>query len=389
MKRSRISFALLGLFAGIAHAQSSVTLYGILDAGINYTNNASGHPLYTMSQGIMQGSRFGFKGVEDLGGGMSAIFDLEAGTNIANGTAGQGGAEFGRQAWVGLSSRYGKVTLGRQVDSDSDFVGPFMVADQWGSGVSAHAGDIDNMNNTYRVNNSVKYMSVDYSGFTFGGMYGFGGVPGAPGRNQIFSLGAAYGHGPLTLGAAYVNIRDPNISYSGSNPNTLAPAGANITNPIYSGFASATTEQIIALGFAYQFGAATIGGNYSNVQFRGLGNAAVGPTRLANGTNVAGGTGKVNDVEVNFKYQVNPALLLGAAWTYTKINGNQSATYNQLTLGVDYFLSKRTDVYLLGAAERASGTNSQGQTAVADINLMSPSTSNQQTYVRLGIRHKF
>jgi hypothetical protein len=77
------------------------------------------------------------------------------------------------------------------------------------------------------------------------------------------------------------------------------------------------------------------------------------------------------------------------AWNYTKESGNGNATYNQFTLGTDYFLSKRTDVYLEGMLEHASGRNSQGVTAVAAINTLSPSNSNQQTYIRLGIRHKF
>src|SRR5260370_41929819 len=91
------------LMAGVAHAQSSVTLYGLLDAGVVYINNQSGHANVETITGQTNGSRFGFKGAEDLGGGMKAIFTLENGFDTSNGKLLQGSREFGRQAFVGLT----------------------------------------------------------------------------------------------------------------------------------------------------------------------------------------------------------------------------------------------------------------------------------------------
>ncbi|MEA3082433.1 MAG: hypothetical protein QOC89_130, partial [Paraburkholderia sp.] len=90
--------------ANLAHAQGSVTLYGIIDEGLNYISNRGGGKVFSTTSGVIQGSRWGVRGVEDLGGGLKATFMLENGFDASTGKLGQGGLEFGRQAWVGLSS---------------------------------------------------------------------------------------------------------------------------------------------------------------------------------------------------------------------------------------------------------------------------------------------
>ena len=102
-----------------AQAQSSVTLYGLIDAGISYVNHAAvgttgSSKNFKYDDGVSQGSRWGLRGAEDLGGGLKAIFTLESGFNSGNGTLGQGGAMFGRQAYVGLSKDgIGSLKIGR------------------------------------------------------------------------------------------------------------------------------------------------------------------------------------------------------------------------------------------------------------------------------------
>ncbi|CAG4885505.1 porin [Paraburkholderia saeva] len=390
MKKSLLALAALGTFAGVAHAQSSVTLYGIIDEGFNYTSNKGGHQLYNLSSGVLQGSRFGLRGTEDLGGGLKAIFVLENGFDVNSGALGQGGLMFGRQAYVGLSSQLGTVTLGRQYDSVVDYVGPLEVGDQWGGYIAAHPGDLDNFNNAYRTNNTVKFASKNYGGLTFGGTYSFGGVAGSMSTNQIWSLGAGYANGPLVLGVGYLNARTPSNAGGLFGNNTATATPSAVGSPVYSGYVSANTYQVIGAGGAYTFGAATIGATYSNTKFMNLG---------ANGTTAFrhGDTATFNNAEINFKYQLTPALLVGAAFDYTdgsdveQANGttNGGAKYYQGALGVDYFLSKRTDVYLTGVFQKASGTDSKNETAVAAINNLNSSTSDRQTTVRIGIRHKF
>ncbi|MDR5780396.1 porin [Caballeronia sp. LZ065] len=387
MKKSLLALAALGVFAGAAHAQSSVTLYGIIDAGFVYTNNAAGQKQYQMNSGNLQGSRWGLRGTEDLGGGLKAIFVLENGFNVFNGRLGQGGAEFGRQAYVGLgSTQFGTVTLGRQYDSVVDYTGAFEVGSQWASYFGAHPGDLDNLNNSNRVNNAIKYTSANYAGFTFGGLYSLGGNAGQFNRNQIWSVGAGYAQGPLQLGAGYLNVKDPNYSFFGNTPASSTTASNMAASRVYSGFASAKTQQVISAGGAYTFGAATVGATYSNTQFKDV--ASEAGTGL-NPAGYTGGSGKFHNAEINFKYQLTPALLLGVAYDYTKGYGLGDAKYHQAMLGADYFLSKRTDLYIDGVYQHASGTDSTGRSAVASINGLSPSSTTNQLAAIVGIRHKF
>src|SRR5215469_1174898 len=188
MKIKIFSTAAVVAFSGYAHAQSSVTLYGIVDDGFNFVTNSGGAHLYSLVSGGIQSSRWGLRGNEDLGGGLSSVFVLENGFDLNSGKLGQGGLEFGRQAYAGLSSRYGTVTFGRQYDSVVDYIGPFAAGDQWGGYIAAHPGDLDNFNNSYRTNNTIKYASANYAGLTFGGTYSFGGTAGDFSHNQIFSV---------------------------------------------------------------------------------------------------------------------------------------------------------------------------------------------------------
>jgi len=383
MKKSLLALAALGTFAGAANAQSSVTLYGIVDAGFVYNNNSAGNKLYSTSAGNLQGDRWGLRGTEDLGGGLKALFVLENGFNAFTGKLNQGGDEFGRQAYVGLSSQFGTVTLGRQYDSVVDYTGALEVGSQWASFYAAHPGDLDNMNNSNRVNNSIKYASTNYSGITFGGLYSLGGVAGQFNRNQIFSAGLGYAQGPLVLGAGYFNVKNPNYSFFGNNSTSSATASNMTGSQVYSGFATAKTQQVISAGGAYTFGPATVGATYSNTQFKDLGQTAVAGARAVTGD------AKFHNAELNFKYQLTPALLLGAAYDYTKGYSIANEKIHQGVLGVDYFLSKRTDLYADGIYQHASGTNSLNGTATAQINGLSASSTSNQVAAVVGIRHKF
>jgi predicted porin len=383
--------------SGVAHGQSSVTIYGIIDEGLNYISNSGGGRVFSNTSGVIQGSRWGLRGSEDLGGGLKAVFVLENGFDASTGKLGQGGLEFGRQAWVGLSSaRFGTVTLGRQYDSRVDFVGPLVAATRWGGAFGTHPADIDNLNNSFRINNSVKYKSPSFGGFAFSALYSLGGVAGSVGRNQIYSVGGGYTYGPFALGAAYLNARNPNVSYFGATGTVAATSngvpGSNLgTAPSLSGFASASTYQSITAGGGFQFGAAHVGLTYSNTAFKGLGDTTSGP-------NPQGFSGNMHysNVEINGEYRVGAALLLGVAYDYMKGSSLSSArgtvggaTWQQVSLGADYSLSKRTDVYLMAMYQHAAGTDSTGGAAHAAIYTITPSDSNHQSVVRVGIRHRF
>lgn len=399
---------LLGSVVCAANAQSSVMLYGIVDQGITYVNNAqtgkSGKTLVGASQVALtdgtsngiSGSRWGLRGSEDLGNGLKSVFVIENGFNANTGQLGQGGALFGRQAFLGLSGGLGSVTLGRQYDPLVDSVQPLAVVGQWAGYMGTHPDDVDNLANTNRINNAVKFRSANYHGFTAEGLYSFGGAAGSISQNQIWSLGASYSVGPVSLGAGYLNARDPNISFYGNTPNkggvtannmgSLGSASSAQSNPVYAGYASAKTTEIFGFGAAWSASLATLGFVATNTRFESLGSSS-GPNPFG-----YSGTAAFTNLEVSLSSRVTPALLLGTAFDYTKRNsvgGDGGAKYLQLDLGADYNLSKRTDVYAVAVLQRASGRDSLGQPAVASISGFSPSSDDKQIAVRLALRHKF
>ncbi|AME28310.1 porin [Burkholderia sp. PAMC 26561] len=209
------------------------------------------------------------------------------------GSLSQAGDEFGRSAYVGLSSPYDTVTLGRQYDSVVDYIGGLEAGSQWATYFAAHPGDLDNMNNSNRINNAIKYTSANYSGLKFGGLYSLGGIAGQYSRNEIWSLGAGYVQGPLTLGIGYLDIIDPNFSAVGNSAQSSATGSNFGSNVVISGYASAKSQKVFAAGGAYTIGAATIGGTYSNTQFKKLrGEAGVG----LNPVEYTGGSAKFPNV---------------------------------------------------------------------------------------------
>src|SRR5246500_455410 len=134
MKRLLITGAALGCTIApmAAMAQSSVTLYGLIDEGLNYANNTKHGSAVQMESGFAQGSRWGLKGSEDLGGGTKAVFQLENGFGGNSGALGPSWRILGRKAYVGLSSaQFGTLTVGRQYDSVVDYLAPLTANGNW------------------------------------------------------------------------------------------------------------------------------------------------------------------------------------------------------------------------------------------------------------------
>jgi predicted porin len=389
MKKAAITFAVLSPLAGLAHAQSSVTLYGLIDEGFEAVSNVaagtpnSGGRLFRLdATNGLNSSRWGLKGTEDLGAGVRALFQLENGFELNNGKLGQGGAEFGRQAFVGISSeRLGTVTLGRQYDSVVDYVGRLEFGDSnEGTGHSAHPADLDNFNNGRRTNSAIKFKSVDYAGLSFGGLYSFGGIPGSVSESQVYSLGVGYAHGPVALAAAFLHVRNPAASLFGSNPSDTSISNGLTSSPVFSGYATADSYQVIGAAGSYTLGPAVFGLTYSNIRFGDI--ALLGK-----------GTAIFNNAEANFQYHISPRLTAGGAYNYTRgssVTGSiGGANYSQFSLGADYNLSVRTDLYASLVYQTVNGHDSTGNRAVADISGESASSNNHQAEARVGLRHRF
>lgn len=213
-----------------AFAQSSVTLFGILDSGMTLTSNQSGKSNVFFQSGTMVPTVLGFRGTEDLGGGLQAIFKLV--DNFNDGTGAMvNGALFGKEAWVGLQdTKFGTLTAGNQFD----FMFKYMTIDRWGPELKYNpvyytqqgpfakldlpngAMDFDRTAGSITTNNSVSYESPDYNGLKFGVMYAFGGQPGAFGQDSTQSAGLRYGNQIVTLDAAYTYTKFTNIN-NGNN----------------------------------------------------------------------------------------------------------------------------------------------------------------------------
>ena len=376
------SFVLLGA-ASAAHAQNSVTLYGAIDDSIQYIHNATptGSNQVGLFQGNLSGSRWGLKGSEDLGAGLKAVFQLENGFNPNTGKLGQGSREFGRQAFVGLSSNvYGTFTMGRQYDPLVDLV-QGITANNYFSSMFATAGDVDNNDNSSRTNNAVKYVSPVFSGVQVEAMYAFGGVAGQTGSGQTWSAAASYNNGPLSLAGGYFVADNPTVNgatrttWGGTSDGTFDGSLINL------GYQSAKSINIGRLAAQYVAGSFTFGVNYSNAQYKADAQSAFGSTE------------KFNTGQGFLNYQATPALLLGVGYSYTKSSGDTSATYHQVSVGGDYNLSKRTDVYLLGDWQHASGNTRAADgslsSAQASVGSFGVPGTNTQAIVSLGLRHKF
>jgi predicted porin len=349
---------------------------------MNYTNNDGGKSVVQMESGYAQGSRLGFKGNEDLGGGLSALFQIENGFAADTGKLGQGGLMFGRQALVGLSSKTaGTVTLGRQYDSVVDFLAPMTANGNWAGYLFSHPLDNDNTDNSFRVNNSVKYTSPTFSGFTFGGLYGFGETAGDNTKNRTYSLGASYANGPLSGGLGYMNLNRVGTTASGS----ITPTDANFL---------AQKQKIFGAGINYAIGAATLGFVYTGTNLTSPtgANAYVGSFAPAAGTL---NSLKFQNYEINAKYDFSPAFYAGAMYTYTKARydttvGNAKPKWSTFGLMADYNFSKRTDVYAQAVYQKVGGDDTQSTLDNAYIpGAADVSNNEKQVALRVAIRHKF
>jgi len=371
-KKTLAAAAVASLCSAAAYAQSSVTLYGTLDAGIGYVNKVGGESLWAQTSGALSDTYFGLRGVEDLGGGNRAIFKLESGFSLANGqfggwlNTGNNGL-FNRQAYVGLSNNaYGTLTLGRQFDSVVDYLGPLSLGGK-GVNLAAHPFNNDNITGQYSIANAVKYESPNFAGLHFGGMYGFSNTPDGFDRGRQWSAGAGYENGPFKAAAVYNQLGYNNLG---------ALAGASSYD---GGYLAARTQRTFGVGGNYSFGPATAGLLWTRSQYQDGG--------------LAFGDARFDNIEGNIVYGLTPALALVGNYTFTYGRVDDKALrWHSAALGADYSLSKRTDLYLAGVYQHATGDSSTGYTGLGGTNIagMLPASNTQnQVGVVTGVRVKF
>lgn len=369
--KKRLAWPCLFLvLAGAVHAQSSVTMYGLLSEGVVYTSNAGGHQQWRLASGVQQAPRWGITGKEDLGGGNRAIFTLENGFNLSNGTLGQGGRLFGRQAFVGLANeRLGQLTFGRQNNTMSQTLAPYMAAVQFAT-YGSPIGDNDNVFPTFRTNNTVQYKSPEIAGFQLLSAYALSNMAGGFAVNRDFNAGLIYTNGPLSAGIAYHAVNRPNDA---ANPSGAVSGDYGFTTPFMTSTTGADVDkqQMAGIGGSYAIGSAKVSLLFTHVLFD-----YVDQSRL-----------RLSNYQLTVTDYLSPTVLIGMGYIYTA--GRYQPTgkapkWHQVDAGIDWFLSKRTDLFLVGIVQKAAG-----DAQFAQIFSNAPSNSRQQVSVSIGMRHKF
>jgi predicted porin len=333
MKTGKIFVGLLNLvLMSSAFAQSSVTLSGLIDAGVSYVSNEGGHGNLKFDDGIVVPNLLEFSGREDLGGGTAAIFKLSDQFTLGTGSILAGDSLFSRTAMVGLdSSTAGRLTLGNQYDfmTDSLVFGNDDAAAyasglyDFRNGPFSKLALPDNPTGAFNwdrmagdtVENSVKYVSPTYGGFSAGAMYGFGGAAGSIGANNASSLGLNYNRGLFGLNAAYTNVKYDVAGEQDSVRNWGA-------------------------GAHYKFNQVLATALFTTVH------------NSANGGGIWQG-------ELGASYQFAATWALSGVYMYMKGNAEVDNDHaHQLTAMLSYDLSKRSFVYIDGVYQRANhGTN--------------------------------
>jgi len=358
MKRNYLAtatLATLGALTSGAYAQTNVSIYGIIDTGVEYVNhaNAKQDSLIRLSSGAMNTSRIGFRGTEDLGGGLKAVFQLENGFKVDTGDFDSTGVLFNRQANVGLEGSFGRVVAGRSFTTTYDFILPFDPMGysgqySWVTSAGATGGRKDGM--PTNLSNILKYQGK-FGGFKLGATYGFGETAGSTSDSAKYDLGIGYESGPFRIAATFDRV------------NSAAVSAAN------SAFDKATS---IHLAGDYQLGdKLDLNLGYRNYKKTLASNAP--------------------DLRSDFfwggaSYKVTPVVTLIGAIYYQNIKNlpsGKDADPIMYSVRGKYALSKRTDLYLSAAYAKAKNQQLVGLSR-DDI-----AYGSSQTGMIAGIQHRF
>jgi predicted porin len=339
MKKSLLAMAVFGVFAGSAMAQTNLAIYGIVDVGVVRDSGTLGPSVTRLHSGIANGSRIGFKGVEDLGGGYRAFFDLQNGFQADTGTLGQGGLLFGRQAFVGLGGPFGTVKLGRQYTPIDDLHG---AVDPFGNNYAGRLQNVFEQGYVARVDNDIMYNTPVIGGFDANVAYGFGEVPGDSSARRYIGGSVGYSQGPVWVRLA---------SQSSNNGTTAGTVTGSARNTV--------------LGGKYNFGAFTLHGAVA-----------------ASKTDAAG----VTSVDAR-DYMIGATVPVGADSVMASyIHRDDRLAFNrdadQMGIGYNHMLSKRTTVY----AVYARINNKNGSRYL--VGTATDNGSNDRA-INLGLRHVF
>lgn len=358
----------LGAWGAGAQAQSSVTIYGSVDQYINHMRSSSGASMTTLEDGALLRSRLGFRGQEDLGGGLYAKFQLEMGINADNGTQADSTRGFDRQSWVGLGGGWGEVRLGRQntvIFGRGDYI----------DFTSRTLGSmVNNFGVPSRFDNDISYTSPRMAGFLFEAHYAMAET-GAPARQAIYQLGLDYLNGPYRVGYAGLYARAPQ---------SAAYTDAVRYDNLYANYDYGKGKVQLAFVRSNNSTAGSAGNNTGTV----LGNV---------GGLVAGTNADVRRFyrvwQLSADYRVAPQLRVGALWGRIQDGSDSGRGASGGAVAAYYDLSKRTMLYAV--AEQLKNDRNAGFRLAASggmkPNFTSADDVNGRTIkgVQLGVLHRF
>lgn len=336
MQRKIIAAAVFASLPLIASAQSSVTIYGVADAAISREDNGAANGSRTVvGTGNQSGSRIGFKGVEDLGNGLKAAFQLEAGVAMDTGAADT--ALFGRRAVVGLQGNFGSLMIGRDYTPVADVAAATDIMGQGLYGTNLNAFGTNKL--TRRISNSVNYRSNSMGGLVFGAAHGLGETLTGPSQD-LTGVSAAYTNGPVYVGAAY---------------------------QVFERVAAGDDKELI-VGAGFKFADFEVKGGYIRADPNGANN-------------------KFEQINLGASYT------MAANKFFLQLQQNEietGAKGNEWAVGYTYSLSKRTNVYAAYANMRNNNRATFGINS-GSTNVTPPTTAlgADPKALSLGVRHSF
>lgn len=337
MKKSLLALAVLGAFAASAQAQTNVTIYGSFDGGVRWVNNANaaGDSNLTMSSnGQFNRNRIGFKGVEDLGGGMNAHFTLETGFNTGNGQLDNAANRlFNRSAFVGLGGAWGSLDFGRQYSVNFKTIGAYDPFSYKFTSLVPLAGQ----GGLTWLDNDIQYTGT-FGPITARAEWALGETAGDTSLGARRALGATYTGGPLSVGAAY----------------TRSTSAADVDTDNWT------------VGAAYNFGAFRVAAGFAR--------------------NDTDGGAEIDDAWVGGSFNVSPAVQLTAGYYRTKADVATDPRRNTFIVGATYALSKRTNLYFDVDHSRFKGG---ANPATWGIQRPAGSPDDKVTGVSVGVNHLF
>lgn len=377
MKKTLIALAVLGAAAGVAHAQSNVTIYGVVDTGFVKKSGFDTE----MTENV--NNRIGFRGVEDLGGGMKATFELERRFNLNDGTLKESDKDWDGAANVGLKGDWGAVRLGRVNELTTETIRKFDPFYQYGVGAM-----LEGNQRSARIDNTVRYDSPSWNGFKFGASYSLG---------QNTNSDSADAEGDVMVEKTAGNGVD-NDGYAvmlGYDNGPLSLVGN------WSRLADSNKSSVWNLGAAYRFGDAKVELVYQQTKDKGWANGERSNWNDAS-SDFGKWVGSTYDVDIEADAIANEITekqwLLGLEWKLGQGRLNASAQWMEVeanggllsgedsdvykyAIGYTYDLSKRTAIYGV-----VSYTDYDDEEVAA---IYDGVDKDSITAVQVGITHKF